>query len=85
MMLLMRDPNSYVTLGQLEKTLDTAFEVFFVRIEAMVEVKIDLKVDHLAILTQQGFTRVKERLDRIETQLGRHRVRITRLERERGF
>lgn len=36
-----KDNNQFVTIGQLERALDIAFEVFFVRMETMVDAKID--------------------------------------------
>lgn len=99
----MQNPNSYVTLGQLETTLQRSFDAFFVRIEVMVDRKIDEKMDakleQFAIMIQKNFTAIDQRFDRLEVrmdnveakldivcgEIGRHHIRLLRLERERDF
>ncbi|MFA6158149.1 MAG: hypothetical protein WC763_00775 [Candidatus Paceibacterota bacterium] len=118
----MEAKDQFVTLGQLETVLARSFDAFFVRLEEMVGVKIDAKLEVFAIRMEammdakieafavrvesmmdgkiewlatsiQGqfleidkrFDRVEKKLDTINTELGRHHLRLLFLERERDF
>lgn len=76
----MEDKNAFVTVGQLEITLDRAFGAFFVRMEAMVDAKIDSKIEWLATSIQRQFIEIDKRFDRIETRLDKIEFRLDAVE-----
>ncbi len=77
--------DTHVTQAQLEKTLEKAFDAFFMRMDARIDAKLDVfavrmedmmdrKIEALAIMTQRGFVEMREyvdaRFDALEVRVG---------------